>query len=38
MISKDAEKLLREYIRKKLFTFNCEELKEDKIKYKGGRR
>lgn len=35
MTSKDAERLLREYIRKKLFTFDCEELKEDKIKYKG---
>nr|DAK86227.1 MAG TPA: hypothetical protein [Caudoviricetes sp.] len=35
MTQKEKEKILHEYIRKKLFTFNCEELKENKIKYKG---
>lgn len=34
MISKDAERLLREYIRKKYFTLS-EEFEEAKIKYKG---
>lgn len=37
-MTKEQEKqLLSEYIRKKLFTLDCEELKENKIKYKGDK-
>lgn len=35
MNKKQERQLLSEYIRKKLFTFDCEELKENKNKYKG---
>ena len=37
MNKKQERQLLSEYIRKKLFTFDCEELKENKTKYKGDK-
>lgn len=35
MNKKEQKQLLRNYIRKKLFTFDCDELKESKLTYKG---